>query len=55
MQPNTPVLVHLDGSAVPGLILKANPDGSQLLVTFEQDGHVSTVWLPTEQVRVVEP
>lgn len=55
MQPNSPVLVDLDGTSVPGLCLKAAPDGSRLLVTFEQDGHVSTAWLPAEQVRVVEP
>lgn len=54
MQPNSPVLVDLDGSSVPGLLLKTAPDG-RLLVTFEQDGHVSTTWLPAEQVRVVEP
>lgn len=54
MSPNTPVLVDLDGSAVPGLFLKATPDGSSLLVTFERDGHVSTSWLPAEQVRAAE-
>jgi len=55
VQPNSPVLVDLDGASVPGLFLKAAPDGSRLLVTFEQDGHVSTTWLPAERVRVVEP
>lgn len=55
MQPNSPVLVDLDGASVPGLFLKASADGSRLLVTFEQDGHVATTWLAPEQVRVVEP
>ena len=55
MQPNSPVLVDLDGAAVPGLFLKAAADGTRLLVTFEQDGHVATTWLPVEQVRVVDP
>ena len=52
VQPNSPVLVELDGSTVPGLFLKASSDGTRLLVTFEQDGHVSTTWLPVDQVRV---
>lgn len=55
MQPNSPVLVDLDGTFVSGLFLKAAADGSRLLVTFEQDGHVATSWLPAEQVRAVEP
>ncbi|QSR28887.1 Hypothetical protein CFH99_0055 [Nocardioides aromaticivorans] len=54
MQPNSPVLVELDGNSLPGLFLKATADGTRLLVTFEQDGHVSTTWLPVEQVRLVE-
>ncbi len=54
MQPNSPVLVDVDGVSVPGLLLKAATDGSRLLVTFEQDGRVSTTWLAAEQVRVVE-
>ena len=54
MQPNTPVLVDVEGAAVPGLFLKATGDGSSLLVTFERDGHVSTTWLPAERVRPVD-
>jgi len=54
VQPNSPVLVELDGDSLPGLFLKATADGTRLLVTFEQDGHVSTTWLPVEQVRLVE-
>ncbi len=54
VQPNCPVLVDIDGAPVPGLLLKAAPDGSRLLVTFEQDGRVATTWLPVEQVRIVE-
>lgn len=55
VQPNSPVLVDLDGDSLPGLLLKTTADGTRLLVTFEQDGHVSTTWLPVEQVRVVGP
>lgn len=51
MQPHSPVLVELDGESVPGLLLKANADGTSLLVTFEREGRVSTTWLPADAVR----
>lgn len=51
MQPNTPVLVDVEGESVPGLVLKSSADGASLLVTFEREGRVSTSWLPTESVR----
>lgn len=53
MQPHSSVLVDLDGATVPGLFLKASGDGSRLLVTFEQDGRVSTSWLPADRVRAL--
>lgn len=53
MQPHSPVLVDVDGALVPGLFLRATRDGSRLLVTFEQDGRVSTTWLPADRVRAV--
>jgi hypothetical protein len=55
VHPHSPVLVDRDGTAVPGMLLKASEDGGRVLVTFEQDGHVSTIWLPADQVRVVDP
>ncbi|HWJ12059.1 MAG TPA: hypothetical protein VNS46_21945 [Nocardioides sp.] len=51
MQPHSPVLVDRDGTTVPGLLLKVSDDGARVLVTFEEDGHVATTWLPVEQVR----
>ncbi|MEV5001105.1 hypothetical protein [Nocardioides sp. LML1-1-1.1] len=51
VQPNSPVLVEFDGESVPGLVLKANADGTSLLVTFEREGRVSTSWLPLDAVR----
>ncbi len=51
MQPNSPVLVDIEGESVPGLLLKASADGTSVLVTFEREGRVSTSWLPVESVR----
>lgn len=50
MQPNTPVLVDVDGVPVPGLVLRSTRDGRRLLVTYELDGRVATTWLPLDQV-----
>ncbi|MCY1369329.1 hypothetical protein D9M69_563640 [compost metagenome] len=55
MPPHSQVLVELAEGAVPGLLLKTHPDGSTALVTYEQDGHVATAWVPTEKVRPMEP
>lgn len=54
MRPQSPVLVTLDDVVVPGLVLKVAPDGQSVLVTYEQDGHVSTGWLQIDQVGPAE-
>lgn len=51
MQPQSHVLVELDGASVPGLVLRLGADGQRVLVTYEQDGKVATSWLPVDQVR----
>jgi len=52
--PQSQVLVELTEGAVPGLLLKTNADGSSALVTYEQDGHVATSWVPVEKVRLLD-
>lgn len=51
LQPQSHVLVELDGASVPGLVLRLGADGQRVLVTYEQDGKVATSWLPVDQVR----
>ncbi len=51
VQPNSPVLVELDGALLSGLCLKAAADGESLLVTFEREGRVATSWVPADRVQ----
>lgn len=55
MPPLSHVLVELAEGSVPGLVLKTTADGKSALVTYEKDGHVATVWIPTEEMRPLEP
>lgn len=54
MPPQSQVLVELAEGAVPGLLLKTTADGSSALVTYEQDGHVATAWIPVDKVRLMD-
>lgn len=52
MPANRQVLVLLDGSTVPGLLLKWRRDRTEALVTYEIDGRVETDWVPLEQLSL---
>ncbi|HWJ67548.1 MAG TPA: hypothetical protein VNT31_12800 [Nocardioides sp.] len=54
MRPQSPVLVTLDDGVVPGLVLKVAPDGQSVLVTYEEDGRVSTGWMQIDKVGPAE-
>ncbi|UMG94600.1 hypothetical protein [Nocardioides sp. TF02-7] len=40
----------LDGTAVPGLLLKWRSDRTEAFVTYEVDGRVATAWVRAEQI-----
>lgn len=44
------VLVQLESTTVPGLLLKWGRERVQALVTYELDGHVATEWVAAECV-----
>jgi hypothetical protein len=44
--------VLLDGSSVPGLLLKWRRGNTEALVTYELDGKVETGWLPADQLSL---
>lgn len=47
------VLVALESTEVPGLLLKWGRAGERALVTYEIDGKVATTWVLAEQLRAV--
>lgn len=51
LQPQSQVLVELEGASVPGLVLRVGADGQRVLVTYEQDGRVATSWFPIDSLR----
>lgn len=42
----------LDGSSVPGLLLKWRRGQTEALVTYEVDGRVATDWIPADQLSL---
>lgn len=44
------VLVVVDGTEVPGLLLKWGQTGERALVTYEVDGRVATQWVPSDEL-----
>jgi hypothetical protein len=44
------VLVQLESSVVPGLLLKWGRQRLEALVTYELDGHVATEWVQADCV-----
>ncbi|MCR1782117.1 hypothetical protein KVF89_06195 [Nocardioides carbamazepini] len=50
MSDQASVHVTVDGSPVPGLVLKWDRHRANALVTYEADGRVHTQWVPADQV-----
>lgn len=50
MRPAQQVLIVLDGTPVPGLVLKWRSDRTEAFVTYEVDGRVETAWVKADQV-----
>lgn len=56
MRAKRQVMVQLEGTEVPGLVMEWRREGQEALVTYEVDGRVVTETLPAERlVPVMDP
>lgn len=52
MPEHSQVLVQMDGSTIPGLVLKWRRERTEALVTYEVDGRVETQWVPLARITL---
>lgn len=50
--PANQVVVLVDGSNIPGLLLKWRRGRTEALVTYEVNGRVETEWIPLAQLSL---